>query len=175
VERKCLPSNPVPELTTFRHPRSWTIGFAVGFPASVLAVVLLVAAAFRDGHALVAWFFLILGLSLLVPETWVLTHIAREIQVSKEAIWSKPYLGAPTTLAWAEIEAAESYAVFSFSLQRDVTTVFRLIADRGRSVAFTSRIEGFDELVSAIKDRSRALDAVASPPWWRRLVYRGFP
>jgi hypothetical protein len=122
----------------------------------------------------VALFFLIVGLGFLVPEVWALTHIAREIRLSEDAIWSKPYLAAPTTLAWAEIEAAESYTVFTLRLPREDPTVFRLIATGG-SVAFSSKIEGFDELVSAIKNRSRVLDAVAPPPWWRLLVYRGFP
>jgi len=162
------------ELATFRHPRSWTTRIAIAFPAALLAVVVLVGAAFRDGQALVALFFLCVGIGVVVPHTWLLTHIAREIRISEEAIQSKPYLGPTTTLAWAEIEAAESWTTWT-TRHSNVPGVFRLVANRGRSVAFTSQIEGFDELVSAIKNHSRALDTAASPPWWRRLVYRGFP
>jgi hypothetical protein len=161
------------KLATFRHPRSWSIGIAIGFPATIVAGAWLVVAAFADGHPVLALGLLTFALFVLVPEAWVVTHIAREIQISNEIIRGKPFLGRTTALSWAAVESAECFAVFTLRTG-PLPKVYRLIATGGQAVAFTSEMRGFDQLMKAIGKRTSALEAVTEPPWWRRLVYRGF-
>jgi len=160
-------------LAIYRHPRSWTIGFAVGGPATVITLALLVIFALRDNQLLVASGFLIVAPLLIVPLGWLISHIAREVQISDATIIGRPFLGPATGLKWSEIQSSEQFVVFS--LQPERVMVYRLVADGGRSIAFTSQIGGFDELMSAISLRTHALRTLTRPVWWRRIIFRGFP
>jgi hypothetical protein len=158
---------------TYRHPRSWTVRFLVGGAAAMAALAVLVVFAFRDGQVLLTSILLVLTLALFVPEGWLISHVAREISVSDVLIRSRPFFGRATSLGWPEIESAEQFIVFS--LERERPRVYRLVARGGRSVTFTSQIGEFDELLSAIRTRTTVLDDLASPAWWKRLIFRGFP
>jgi len=160
-------------LAIHRHPRSWTIGFAVGGPATVITLALLVIFALRDSQLLVASGFLIIAPLLIVPLGWLISHVAREVQISDATIIGRPFLGPATGLKWSEIQSSEQFVVFS--LQPERVMVYRLVAGGGRSIAFTSQIGGFHELMSAINLRTHALRTLTRPVWWRRIIFRGFP
>jgi hypothetical protein len=110
---------------------------------------------------------------VIVPLGWLISHIARELQISEATIISKPFVGPTTVLRWSEIDSSEQFPAFSLTPER--VTVYRLIAGTGRSIAFTSQIGGFDERMSAIKIRTDAVQTLARPSWWRRIIFRGFP
>jgi len=164
---------PKREVTTYRHPRTWGVRFAVGGLAAATALTVLLIAAIADGQVLATLFFAILAIALVVPEGWIISHVAREIELSDSEIQSKPFLGRSVALRWSDVESAERFLVFTFDRTRP--DVYRLISrDRG-SLAFTSKIGGFEELVEVIRSRTPVLEELAEPPWWRKLIYRGFP
>jgi hypothetical protein len=93
------------------------------------ALAVLVLFAFRDGQVLLASILLVLTLALLVPEGWLVSHVAREISVSDALIRSRPFFGRATFLRWPEIESAEQFIVFS--LERERPTVLPARGARG--------------------------------------------
>jgi hypothetical protein len=155
------------------HPRWWTIGFAIGIPAGLVAIAVLVTRALREEQILISLaIFAFATVFIIVPEAWLLSHIGREIQTSDAEIRSKPYLGRAVALRWSEVACAERFV--TFSLVGNFPTVYRLCSSDGRSVAFTSHIGAFDELIATIESRTRALREVRDPPWWRKVIFRGF-
>jgi hypothetical protein len=143
--------------TTYRHPTSWGIRFLVGGAAVVVGLT----------------FFAAMAIGIAVPEGWMVTHIAREIAVTDLDIVGKPFLGRTVHLRWNELQAADHFLVFS--LDSPFPTVYRLIARDRRTIAFTSKIEGCDELMNEIRSRTTALDHLAEARWWQKLILRGWP
>lgn len=160
-------------MTTYRHPRSWPIRFVVGGLAAVVALAALMAAAIGEGQTFVVLLLVGLATAVLVPEIWIVTHIAKELRLSDQVIQSTPLVGRTVSLRWGEIESAEQFSAFTMDFTR--TDVIRLVAGDRRAVAFTSQIVGFEELMNAIRTRTSTLDGIVEPSWWRRLVFRGWP
>lgn len=161
------------EVTTYRHPRSWGLRFAVGGIAAAVALTVLLVAAIADGQVVATFLFAIFAVALGVPEGWLISHVAREIELSDSEIRGKPFLGRTVALEWSEIESGERFLVFTLDFTR--TYVYRLISHGRGSIAFTSQIGGFDDLIKVIQTRTAALDDPLDPSWWRKLIFRGFP
>jgi hypothetical protein len=161
------------QVMTYRHPRTWGVRLLVGGIAALTALTVLLFAAISDGEVLAALLFVLFAVGLGVPEIWLVSHVAREVEVTGTGIRGKPFIGRSVVLRWDDIEAAERFRVFSLDLP--LPDVYRLVSRSRGTVAFTSRIERFEELLEGIKEHTHALDHLEEPLWWRKLIFRGWP
>jgi hypothetical protein len=160
--------------TTYSHPRNWRIRLFVGGVAGIIGLAALIIAALKDDQILVASFFIAILVGIAIPEGWLISHIAREIAVTDLEIEGRPFLGRKVRLKWNEIDAADHFWVFSLDLGR-FPTVYRLITRNRGTIAFTSKIDRFDELLGQIRSRTHVFEHLGEPPWWQRMIYRGWP
>ncbi len=160
-------------MTIYRHPRSWSIRLAIGVAAVLTVLGALLTLSINEGQIFATLLFALFALGIGVPVGWSISHIAREIEVTDRAITARPFLGPRRTLQWSEIDSMERFAAFTLDIPRP--DIYRLLSFRRGGIAFTSRIEGFEELLEVVRSRTVSQKPLREPVWWRKLVFRGWP
>jgi hypothetical protein len=133
----------------------------------------MLALAIVDRQLIAAALVLLLATGTAIPVGWSMTHVAREIEATEEAITSRPFVGRRKTLLWSDIDSIERFAAFTLDTPRP--DVYRIVSSERGDIAFTSRMGRFDELLAVVKKRVSMQEPVRQPTWWRLLLFRGFP
>jgi hypothetical protein len=126
----------------------------------------------RDDKPLLVAFFLVIGVGAGMTEAWLITHIARVIEISPDAIEGRPYLGRRRRIPWADIASLEAFQALTLDGPATMT-IGRVVSRHGPSIAFTSKMAHVDDLLTVLRDR---LDIrPVEPVWWKRMIFRGYP
>jgi len=115
----------------------------------------------------------VLGLVAVVQMMIVLAlsaRFARVVEIDDRQIAVRTYVGKRIIIAWDDVGAAWEYSVPTFGASRRVRI---RSADSSRSFWITELIEGYDELLSSVRQRSREAWAKEKVPLWERILLGG--
>lgn len=98
----------------------------------------------------------------------MMSRTAGKVTVHREGLEIAPLLGRTTHISWREVRQVEGFAV---SLREGLIRGLRMLVDGEQPFVLTSRVHGFDELLTTILERVGERRGIWRPSLWERVMF----